>query len=155
MNNSNSSGPVPRPLSKRYFEIGWMAAFVSIYIPLTVLIVVGNILVVVAFFITAKLKTKTNYFIVSLACADLIVGLVSVPMWIYFVITDDLGNPSFTYFKNLDMVSGVASIMHLTCISVERCYAIVSPLKHRNLRLGKVTVRWLKLLCLFAVTLSS
>lgn len=133
---SNNSG-ILRTFQADRVETSWMVVFVSIYVLLIVLIIGGNLLVVTAFFMTSKLRTKTNYFVVSLACTDLMVGLISVPMWIYFVIPSQFMNPSYKYFKSLDMVSGAASIMHLTCISAERCYAIVSPLKHRNLRFGK------------------
>ena len=96
----------------------------------------GNLLVIIAFLTTPKLKTKTNYFIFSLAVADLLVGLFSVPLWIYYILTLDFTDALYQYYTLGDMVSGVSSIMHLTCISVERCYAIVAPLKHRKISKG-------------------
>ena len=100
-------------------------------------VILGNLLVVIAFLTTSKLKTKTNYFIFSLAVADLLVGLFSVPLWIYFILSLDFMNNLYQYYQLGDIVSGVSSIMHLTCISVERCYAIVAPLKHRKISKGK------------------
>lgn len=97
----------------------------------------GNLLVIIAFLTTPKLKTKTNYFIFSLAVADLLVGLFSVPLWIYFSLTLDFKNHLYRYYQLGDIVSGVSSIMHLTCISIERCYAIVAPLKHRKISKGE------------------
>lgn len=90
-----------------------------------------------AFLTTPKLKTKTNYFIFSLAVADLFVGLFSVPLWIYYIVTLDFRNYLYQYYQLGDIVSGVSSILHLTCISVERCYAIVAPLKHRKISKGR------------------
>lgn len=100
-------------------------------------VILGNLLVVIAFLTTSKLKTKTNYFIFSLAVADLLVGLFSVPLWIYFILSLDFMSNLYQYYQLGDIVSGVSSIMHLTCISVERCYAIVAPLKHRKISKGK------------------
>ena len=97
----------------------------------------GNLLVIVAFLKTPKLKTKTNYFIFSLAVADLLVGLFSVPLWIYFILSVDFANPLYQFYKLGDMLSGASSILHLTCISVERCYAVVAPLKHRKISKGR------------------
>ena len=68
--------------------------------------------------------------------ADLLVGLFSVPLWIYFIVTFDFKNDLYKYYQLGDIVSGVSSILHLTCISIERCYAIVAPLKHRKISKG-------------------
>jgi len=119
-------------------EPSWTYAGVGVYSATVFLIVTGNLLVIIAFLTTPKLKTKTNYFIFSLAVADLLVGLFSVPLWIYFILSLDFMNPLYQYYQLGDILSGVSSIMHLTCISVERCYAIVAPLKHR--KLSKVTI---------------
>jgi len=116
----------------------WAHGGAGVYSALVFLIVTGNLLVIVAFLTTPKLKTKTNYFIFSLAVADLLVGLFSVPLWIYYILTLDFTNTLYQYYKLGDIVSGVSSIMHLTCISVERCYAIVAPLKHRKISKAKI-----------------
>ena len=92
---------------------------------------------VIAFLTTPKLKTKTNYFIFSLAVADILVGLFSVPLWIYFVLIVDFTSLLYQYYQLGDILSGVSSILHLTCVSVERCYAILAPLKHREIRKGE------------------
>lgn len=92
---------------------------------------------VIAFLTTPKLKTKTNYFIFSLAIADLLVGLFSVPLWIYVVLSLDFSSLLYQYYQLADILSGSSSILHLTCVSVERCYAIVAPLKHRKIRKGE------------------
>lgn len=47
----------------------------------------GNVLVVVAFAVFQKLRNVTNYFIVSLAVADILVAGVSMPMWGAYLIT--------------------------------------------------------------------
>ncbi|KAJ7356293.1 hypothetical protein OS493_025401 [Desmophyllum pertusum] len=119
-------------------EPSWAYAGVGVYSALVFLIVTGNLLVVIAFLTTTKLKTKTNYFIFSLAVADLLVGLFSVPLWIYFIVTLDFMNHLYQYYQLCDILSGVSSIMHLTCISVERCYAIVAPLRHRKISKAKI-----------------
>ena len=46
-------------------------------------ILAGNTLVCVAFYRNRKLRTKTNYYLVSLAVADIMVGVFSVPYWVY------------------------------------------------------------------------
>ena len=47
----------------------------------------GNVLVVIAFAVFQKLRNMTNYFIVSLAVADILVAAVSMPVWGAYLIT--------------------------------------------------------------------
>lgn len=46
---------------------------------INVLVIVGNCLVIAAVFCSQKLRSVTNFFIVSLAVADLLVGLAVLP----------------------------------------------------------------------------
>lgn len=46
---------------------------------INVLVIVGNCLVIAAVFCSHKLRSVTNYFIVSLAVADMLVGLAVLP----------------------------------------------------------------------------
>lgn len=47
----------------------------------------GNVLVVIAFAVFQKLRNMTNYFIVSLAVADILVAAVSMPVWSAYLLT--------------------------------------------------------------------
>lgn len=84
------------------------------------------------FFCYRKLRVITNYFVVSLAFADILVAMVVMPFnfsvqfyneWIFGPVICDLWNSSDVYFTS-------TSILHLCCISVDRYYAIVKPLKY-------------------------
>uniref|UniRef100_A0A3P8YEV8 5-hydroxytryptamine receptor 4 n=2 Tax=Esox lucius TaxID=8010 RepID=A0A3P8YEV8_ESOLU len=80
-------------------------------------------------------KIKTNYFIVSLAFADLMVSLLVMPFgaielihqnWIY-------GETFCLVRTSLDVLLTTASILHLCCIALDRYYAICcQPLVYRN-----------------------
>lgn len=84
------------------------------------------------------LRRRTSIFLISLACADLIVGMFSVPMYIYQLVTrwkdpTSLSTRStiFKAYQVIDIFSGLASVFTLTAIALERTYAIGWPLKHR------------------------
>ena len=55
-----------------------------------VAIVIGNLLTVVIFARDPRLRKPSSYLIISLALADLCIGLFTLPLWIY-QLTDWLG----------------------------------------------------------------
>ena len=52
---------------------------------LVVLILFGNSLVLGIFYQYTPLRTVTNYFIVSLAVADILVAVFGIPIWIAYI----------------------------------------------------------------------
>lgn len=54
---------------------------------INLIVILGNILVIVAFYATAKLRSVTNIFIVSLATADLLLGLLVLPYALMFEVS--------------------------------------------------------------------
>ena len=103
---------------------------------LSLTIVVGNIFVIIAFKLNYKLRTVTNLGLVSLAFSDFLVGLISIPLWIYFDASFNESERS-AYMLGLvalfDIFNGSASIFQLTAISMERCFSVVAPLRHRTM----------------------
>lgn len=103
----------------------------------------GNLLVIVSVMRHRKLRIITNYFVVSLALADMLVAIWA--MCFNFSVEITGGRWLFGYFmcdvwNSLDVYFSTASILHLCCISVDRYYAIVQPLDYplimTNARLG-------------------
>ncbi|GFG36071.1 hypothetical protein Cfor_01732, partial [Coptotermes formosanus] len=93
----------------------------------------GNLLVIVSVMRHRKLRVITNYFVVSLALADMLVALCAMCFNASVEITG--GTWLFGYFmcdvwNSLDVYFSTASILHLCCISVDRYYAIVQPLDY-------------------------
>ena len=61
---------------------------------------VGNILVVVAVRVERKLHSYTNYFIVSLACADLLIALLVMPLAIIYQVRNFVHSEKLFFFLN-------------------------------------------------------
>lgn len=99
---------------------------------LSLCIVLGNIMVISVFLYKRKLRTRTAYFLTSLALSDIIVGSVGVPSFIY-VVAKSVEFPSFVYilWNTVDVLGATASIWHLMMITIERFYAIGWPFLHR------------------------
>ena len=109
------------------------------YTIIALVAVFGNLMVVTAFFINDKLRTVTNYFVIGLAAADILVGAVSVPLWMYILIyyaerkpIDDSFMDLNTLYTTLDSFAGISSILHLMAISMERYFCVGWAVKHRN-----------------------
>jgi len=122
-------------------------AFIMIFIILCALL--GNLLVIVSVMRHRKLRVITNYFVVSLALADMLVALFAMT---FNASVELFGRWLFGYFmcdvwNSLDVFFSTVSILHLCCISVDRYYAIVQPLDYplimTNVRLGTMlSVVW-------------
>lgn len=131
-------------------------------IPLTVLIVFtifGNLLVCAAFYLCRDLRTVTNYFVVSLAIADLLVGFVCMPFWFSYLIQQRPNSKQdfelYTLWICLDIVSGTSSIMNLVAISVDRFYAITSPFNYHLKLTKKRALFCIVLLWLYSIAVAS
>uniref|UniRef100_A0A3Q2XHZ1 5-hydroxytryptamine receptor 4 n=3 Tax=Haplochromini TaxID=319058 RepID=A0A3Q2XHZ1_HAPBU len=110
-----------------------LSIFLSLIIIMTVF---GNLLVMVALCKDRHLrKKKTNYFIVSLAFADLLVALVVMPFAAIELTTGQwrYGEIFCLVRTSLDVLLTTASILHLCCIALDRYYAICcQPLVYRH-----------------------
>ncbi|XP_041951769.1 adenosine receptor A2a-like [Alosa sapidissima] len=101
---------------------------------IAVLSTAGNLLVCIAVGINRRLRTVTNYFLVSLAVADVCVGAVAIPC----AILTDLGIPRHQLYLCLLMLSVLimftqSSIFSLLAVAIERYVAIFLPFRHQRL----------------------
>ncbi|KAF4530541.1 hypothetical protein B566_EDAN016994 [Ephemera danica] len=97
--------------------------------------VVGNGLVLLAFKNERRLRRRTNYYIVSLAAADLLVGLLGIP----FAILASVGLPTqlhaCLFTVSLLVMLCTISIFSLVAVSADRYWAIIYPMGYsRNVR---------------------
>ena len=93
------------------------------------LIIAGNVLTIWIFFKHRRQK-RSYSLLISLAVADLLVGIFAVPFYIKVVVS-----PGYTWFFvsiSADVFTGITSIYTLAVISLERMYAVGWPLRHRT-----------------------
>ena len=109
---------------------GWFFAFGVVGI----VTVFGNFLTIIAFTRRQVHKKRACILLANLAFTDLMVGCLTVPLYIYVI-----GSHFWTIypeilaaFKTLDSITGFASIMSISMISLERLFSIGWPVWHRN-----------------------
>ena len=113
----------------------------SVFALASVFIVVGNLLTIVLFAVDKRLRRKSLFLVINMAFADLLLGAVSMPLYIYIVLgmyyyqllPERKNLPLFYLFSIGDDVPTTASLLSATFISCERFYAIYRPFKHRTL----------------------
>ncbi|XP_068600278.1 alpha-1A adrenergic receptor-like [Brachionichthys hirsutus] len=121
----NASIAAPLDLS-RAVPVGMVLA------SLIVFAIAGNILVILSVVCNRRLRSPTNYFIINLATADLLLGSTVLPVsatrevldhWVFGRIFCDI-------WAAVDVLCCTASIMSLCAISVDRYVGVRYPLQY-------------------------
>ncbi|XP_005099999.1 dopamine receptor 2 [Aplysia californica] len=125
--NTSVNASDPQALQLKHPALGVLLASFSF------IVVTGNMMVIVAVAREMYLRTVTNYLIVSLAVADVMVGGVVMP----FSISQEMTYERWLYgqawcdlWHSLDVLASTASILNLCVISLDRYWAITDPIAY-------------------------
>ena len=114
-------------------------ALCTAFIFTSIFIVVGNLLTIVLFAVNRRLRKRSLFLVINMAFPDLMLGTVSLPIYIYsvggrFQLWKSCWTKSLRIvFTTFDIVFSQGSLISAVFISGERFYAIYCPFKHRTL----------------------
>ncbi|TKR60193.1 hypothetical protein L596_027481 [Steinernema carpocapsae] len=108
----------------------------------------GNLMVMISFKLDKQLQTISNYFLFSLAVADITIGLISIPLMTYYTAarTWGIGYTACQFWLCVDYLMSNASVLNLLLISFDRYFSVTRPLTYRPRRTTK------KALTMIAIT---
>ncbi|XP_032094215.1 alpha-1D adrenergic receptor [Thamnophis elegans] len=148
--SNGSASSVTQGLSLQSVGVG---VFLAIFI---LLAIVGNILVILSVACNRHLRTVTNYFIINLAIADLLLSTTVLPfsatlevldLWVFGRIFCDI-------WAAVDVLCCTASIMSLCIISVDRYIGVKYSLKYPTIMTEKKAVVILGVVWLSSMVIS-
>ena len=121
----NSSAPIHT--TAEIILISLVAGFLSLFT------ICGNLFVIVAFKLDKQLQIISNCFLLSLAVADLTIGLVSMPLYTLYLLMGywPLGPILCDLWLSLDYTMSNASVANLLVICFDRYLSVTRPLTYR------------------------
>lgn len=152
MTNSSSN-------SVEKFDLTHISLSCTFVMLIIVLAIAGNVLVILAFKGFRRIRRVTNYFVVSLAVADILVAVVSMPVWVAYIVS---GPPLFIrkpllqmLWTGTDITVSVASIWNLTCVSIDRYLCITGPLYYHARMTSKRAIVIITTIWLYSIVVAS
>lgn len=118
----------------------WEAITTIVTLTLCILLtIVGNVLVILSVFTYKPLRIVQNFFIVSLAVADLTVATLVMPLNVAYSVLGrfEFGSHVCKMWLTSDVLCCTASILNLCAIALDRFWAITDPINYAQKRTVK------------------
>ena len=137
MYNNSSASTLLQNQAKQRHSFGLKE--MSKVLPIAITIALTNGLVLVMFNRRKRLRTASNYLLLSLAVCDFLTGTINIPYYIIFSFGVIPYNSLFSYcLYILHTLMAISAGYHILIITAEKYFAVIIPLKHRFITKAKV-----------------
>ena len=102
----------------------------------TIVAISANCFILIAFFIERRIRTSTNYFIVSLAATDLIVGVFTMNFFTVYLFMNQwpFGELACHTWLFVDFTTCLTSQYTVFCITFDRYCSVTIPTQYKRMR---------------------
>ena len=135
--NGSANGTAPSPDAVCLLPLTHLIALIPINILSITIGTIGNTLVIATVYTNISLQIISNFWLASMAIADLLVTALGQPLLVAFwalQVNRECNEPVSETFRLIANMSCSASVLHLCFISIDRCLVIVRPLEYKKIR---------------------
>ena len=105
-------------------------------VPIALVVLLVNMLVLVVFLKTKKLRTSANYVLFSLAVNDFMTGALNIPLFIFVVFTPIISSNTVRFHLGflltaVHTLTAIISVYHIAIATLEKYLSIIRPITHR------------------------
>ena len=113
-------------------------------LPIALVVLVVNMLVLVVFLKTKKLRTPANYVLFSLAVNDFMTGALNIPLFIFVFFTPIISSNTVRFHLGflltvVHTLTAIISVYHIAIATLEKYLSIIRPITHRLINRSTVT----------------
>uniref|UniRef100_A0A8C5X1A2 G-protein coupled receptors family 1 profile domain-containing protein n=1 Tax=Malurus cyaneus samueli TaxID=2593467 RepID=A0A8C5X1A2_9PASS len=120
-------------MSSSKFSLGVLVLLAFLMVLLSLVTILGNILVILAFILDRNLRHPSNYFFLNLAVSDFAVGVFCMPLYIPYALTGKwhLGRGICKLWLVMDYLLCTASVFNIVLISYDRFLSVTKAVSYR------------------------